>query len=87
MMGMAEALAALGQIDRSIVIWERITDQHSYARARVQLAELYHAKGQDQQARAQVEEVLADDIHTPAFQRKRDRVWVRKARKLLRQIK
>src|SRR5438309_4042777 len=87
MMAMAESLAALGQTDRSIATWERIIDQHSYARARVQLAELYHAKGQDQQARAQVEEVLADDIHTPAFQRKRDRVWVRKARKLLRQLK
>lgn len=87
MMGMAEALAALGQTDRSISIWERINDQHSYARARVQLAELYHAKGRDQQARAQAEEVLADDIHTPAFQRKRDRVWVRRARKLLRQLK
>src|SRR5438876_7845545 len=34
MMAMAEALAALGQTDRSISIWERITDQHSYARAR-----------------------------------------------------
>ncbi len=87
MMGMAEALAALGQTERSIAIWERVIDQHSYERARVQLAELYHAKGQDQQARAQVEEVLADDIHTPAFQRKRDRVWVRRARKLLRQLK
>src|SRR5256885_9581845 len=87
MMAMAEAFSALGQIDRSIGIWERIIDQHSYARARVQLAELYHAKGQDEQARPQIEEVLADDIHTPAFQRKRDRVWVRKARKLLRQIK
>src|SRR5216110_254363 len=49
MMAMAEALAALGQTDRSIAIWERVIDQHSYARARVQLAELYHAKGQDQQ--------------------------------------
>src|ERR1041384_2587660 len=84
MMGMAETLAALGQTDRSIATWERIIDQHSYARARVQLAELYHAKGQDQQARTQVEEVVADDVHTPAFQRKRDRVWVRRARKLLR---
>jgi len=87
MMAMAEALAALGQTDRSIATWERNIDQHSYARARVRLAELYHAKDQDQQARAQVEEVLADDIHTPAFQRNRDRVWVRKARKLLRQLK
>src|SRR5882762_5752118 len=87
MMAMAEALAALGQTDRSIAIWERITDQHSYARARVQLAELYHAKGQDSKARTQVEEVLADDVHTPAFQRKRDRIWIRRAKKLLRQLK
>jgi hypothetical protein len=87
MMAMAEAFAALGQIDRSIEIWERVIDQHSYARARVQLAELYHAKGQSDLARRQIEEVLADDIHTPAFQRKRDRVWIRRGKKLRRQLK
>ena len=38
-------------------------------------------------ARAQLEEVLADDPHAPAFQRKRDRVWVGKAKRLLRPIK
>src|SRR6185295_13637440 len=65
MMAMAESLAALGQTDRAIGIWERIIDQHSYARARVQLAELYHAKGETDKARAQAEEVLADDVHTP----------------------
>jgi hypothetical protein len=87
MMGMAEATAAMGDIDRAIGIWERVNDQHSYARARVQLAELYHAKGQDDQARKQIDEVLADDAHTPAFQRKRDRVWIRKAKRLRRQLK
>ena len=87
MMAMAEACAALGQVDRSIEIWERVIDQHSYARARVQLGELYHAKGQDEMARRQIEEVLADDIHTPAFQRKRDRIWIRRAKKLRRQLK
>jgi hypothetical protein len=87
MMGMAEATAAMGDIDRAIGIWERVNDQHSYARARVQLAELYHAKGQDDLARKQIDEVLADDAHTPAFQRKRDRVWIRKAKRLRRQLK
>jgi hypothetical protein len=87
MMAMAEALAAQGKTDRSIAVWERVTDQHSYARARVQLAELYHQKNEDAKARTQLEEVLADDVHTPAFQRKRDRVWIRRAKKALRQLK
>ena len=45
------------------------------------------AKGQFDLARAEVEEVLADDPHAPAFQRKRDRFWVKRARKLARQIR
>jgi hypothetical protein len=87
MMALAETVAALGQTERAIGIWEWITDQHSYARARVQLAELYRATKQPEKARAQVEEVLADDVHTPAFQRKRDRVWIRRARKLRGQLR
>jgi hypothetical protein len=87
MMALAEALAAVGQTDRAISVWERITDQHSYARARVQLAELYLAKNQREPARVQIEEVLADDIHTPAFQRKRDRVWIGRAKRLRGQVK
>jgi hypothetical protein len=30
--------------------------------------------------------VLADDAHGPAYQRKRDRVWVRRARGLMRRV-
>jgi len=33
-----------------------------------------------------VTEVLSDDAHGPAYQRKRDRVWVRRARSLLRKL-
>ena len=87
MMALAEALSAVGQTDCAISVWERVIDQHSYARARVQLAELYLGKGEHDEARAQIEEVLADDIHTPAFQRKRDRVWVRRAKRLRSQVK
>jgi len=86
MMALAECVGVLGQTDRAIAIWERIVDQHSYARARVQLAELYIAKKESDKALACITEVLVDDVHTPAFQRKRDRVWVRRARKLRRQL-
>jgi hypothetical protein len=52
----------------------------------VQLAELYLARNQADLARAEVKEVLVDDAHGPAFQRKRDRVWVRRARALMRKL-
>jgi tetratricopeptide (TPR) repeat protein len=84
MMALAEALTALGEPDAAIAVWLKVTSQHSYARAKVQLAELYLAKGRMESARAELTEVLADDAHAPAFQRKRDRFWVRRARSLVR---
>jgi hypothetical protein len=87
MMALAETLAAVDDIDNAVTMWQRVTDNHSYPRARVQLAELYLKQNQPDLARAQLEEVLADDPHAPAFQRKRDRVWISRARRLLRQIR
>lgn len=87
MMALAESLAASDDVDDAIAMWERVTDNHSYPRAKVQLAELYLKRNQSDLARAQLEEVMADDPHAPAFQRKRDRVWVGRAKRLLRQIK
>jgi len=87
LMALAETLAALGQTDAAIAVWQRVTENHSYPRARVQLAELYLAKGQPQLAAAEVNEVLADAPHAPAFQRKRERVWIKRANKLARQVK
>jgi tetratricopeptide (TPR) repeat protein len=87
LMGFAEALALLGRIDDSVSIWERVVQNHSYARARVQLAELYLKKKQPAEARTQLEEVLSEAPHSPAFQRRRDRVWIRRAKRLLRQAR
>jgi len=84
LMALAETLTALGEKEAAIATWRRVTDSHSYPRARVQLAELYLAKGEADLARTEVKEVLDDDPHAPAFQRKRDRVWVKRARKLAR---
>lgn len=38
----------------------------------------------DIDARAELAEVVADDAHAPTFQRRRDRVWVSRARSLMR---
>ena len=85
LMALAETLTALGESDRALAMWKQVTESHSYPRAKVQLAELYIGRNQPDLARAELNEVLGDDAHAPAFQRKRDRVWVRRARALLRQ--
>jgi len=86
LMALAETLTALGETDEALKVWKQVTEKHSYARAKVQLAELFAAKGQSELARAEIKDVLSDDEHAPAFQRKRDRVWVRRARALLRKV-
>ena len=85
-MALAETLTALGENAAALALWKQVTESHSYPRAKVQLAELYLASNQPEKARGELQEVLADDAHGPAFQRKRDRVWVRRAWGLLRKL-
>jgi hypothetical protein len=87
MMALAETLTALGETDSALKIWQQVTAEHSYARAKVQLAELYVAKNQPDLARAELKDVVSDDIHAPTFQRKRDRVWVQRAKSLMGKLK
>src|SRR5438552_15818742 len=67
LMALAEDLTALGQTDDALNIWKQITENHSYPRAKVQLAELYVARNQSELSRRELAEVLADDAHAPAF--------------------
>jgi tetratricopeptide (TPR) repeat protein len=83
LMAYAEALAALGDADGAITVWQQVLADHSYARARVQLGELYLAKDRRDLAKLEFQETINDDRHAPGFQRKRDRLWVWKARRLL----
>lgn len=84
LMAYAETLGALGEADNAIAAWKQVLQDHGYARARVQLGELYLSKTQKALADIEFREVINDDLHAPAFQRKRDRVWVRRAKRLLR---
>src|SRR6267378_6697014 len=86
LMALAETMTALNQPEAAIRIWKQVTENHSYPRAKVQLAELYLARNERNLALNEVREVVADDAHAPAFQRRRDRVWVRRAKSLLRKV-
>lgn len=86
LMALAEDLTALGEKEAAMNIWKQVTESHTYPRAKVQLAELYIGKEQREAARAELQEVLADDAHAPPFQRRRDRVWIRRARGLLNRL-
>ena len=85
-MALAETLTSLGETDNALLYWQHVTQNHSYPRAKVQLAELYLAKQQNDLARAQLKDVVSDDVHAPAFQRKRDRMWIGRAKALLRKL-
>jgi len=87
LMAYAETLTALNETDAAFNIWQQVVENHSYARAKVQFAALCVARNQPDLARAQVTDVIRDDAHAPAFQRRRDRVWVHRAQALLRQLR
>jgi len=50
------------------------------------LAEIYLQNDRKDDAKHQLEEVIEDDKHAPAFVKKKDRVWSRKASQMLQQI-
>jgi hypothetical protein len=83
LMALAETQSALGNADAAFLSWQRVLENHGYARARVQFAELLMSRGERERARAELNEVISDDLHAPKFQRGRDKPWVRRARTLL----
>lgn len=86
MMALAETYAALNDSDAAIKTLEWVAQSNSYARAKTQLAELYKTRGNMDRARELVREVLEDDRHAPAFQRRREKVWIKRAKSLLRSL-
>ena len=85
LMAYAETLTALNENDAAFAAWQHVVANHSYARAKVQFAELCLARKETDLARAQLDDVIKDDAHAPSFQRRRDRVWVRRAKHLVAQ--
>lgn len=86
MIALAESYTALDRTEEAIRTLHRVLEQHCYAKARVQLAELHAKAGQYDAALAQLQEVLSEHSHAPDFQRKRERIWIKRAHRLLREV-
>jgi len=86
LMALAEACLLLNQTERAQKALEQVLQHQTYAEARVMLAEIYLQNDRKDDAKHQLEEVIEDDKHAPAFVKKKDRVWSRKASQMLQQI-
>ena len=83
LMTLAETQAAAGQVDRALATWRQVLALYSYSRARVQFAELLIQKKEYAEARKNLEEVVNDAPYAAKFARKRDAVWLCRAKSLL----
>ncbi len=86
LMTLAEAQTAAGQKDAALATWRQVLSMYSYARARVQFSQLLIERKETAEARKILEEVLADEPYAAKFQRRREAVWVRRAKGLLGSI-
>ncbi|HYE31441.1 MAG TPA: tetratricopeptide repeat protein [Methylomirabilota bacterium] len=86
MMDLADTQMKLGETDAAIASWAKVLEHNSYARARVQLAELLRQKGRNDEAAQHLKEVIADAHHGSAFQQKLEKQWVRRAKSLLSEM-
>jgi hypothetical protein len=50
------------------------------------LAELLVTTGQPDLAKAELREVIEEDAYAPGFQRKKDRVWIRRAKTMISRL-
>jgi len=86
LMTLAETQAATGQIERALATWKQVLGLYSYSRARVQYAQLLIQRKENLEARNILQEVLNDAPYTAKFQRKREAIWLSRAKDLLRTI-
>lgn len=82
-MALAEVQTALGDQTGALASWAKVLERNNYARARVQYGELLATLGQRDRARQELKEAIADDAHVPTFQKRRDQVWIRRAKRAL----
>jgi hypothetical protein len=84
LMTFAEAQAAAGEADRAVATWRQVLSLYSYARARVQFAELLIQRKEYAEAKKNLEEVINESPYAPQFQRQRETIWLRRAKELRR---
>jgi hypothetical protein len=86
LMALAEAFTAVDRRKDAIQVWRKVLVHYQYDRARVQLAELLQEAGEIAEATKLVESVVEDADHGTPFERRRNKIWVRRAKALRRRL-
>ena len=83
---LARSLARAGRTSEAMAAFDRLVETSSASESQVSAAEFYAANGRAAEARELIEAVLARQPTMPSYQKRRDRPWLRMARKLRRKI-
>lgn len=83
---LARALARSGRTAEAMAAFERLIEISTSSESIVTAAEFFAANGREAQARELVEIILTRRETMPAYQRRRDRVWLSMAKKLNRKL-
>jgi hypothetical protein len=83
----ARSLAATGRKDEASAAFERVLNASSSTEALLCAAEFFAEQGRKKEARELLERVLARRATMPAYQQRRERPWLRRAKALLRSIR
>jgi hypothetical protein len=84
---LGQALAQSGRTDEATRVFDRLVKSTTSTEALVIAAEFYFVEQRFADARALVDNVLARRESMPAYQRQRDRPWLRKAKGLERKMR
>lgn len=86
LMALAETFSALNRKEDSAKVWRSVLERYRYDRARVQLAELCLETGGREEASQWLDNVISDADHATAFDKRRNRVWIQKAKALRKKL-
>jgi len=84
---LARALARAGRTEEAGTTFDRLTGMTSAAESMSWAAEFYAGQGRNAEALGIVENILARKPTMPAYQKRRDRLWLWKASRLRRKLR
>src|SRR5258706_178023 len=84
---LGQALARLGRTDEAMAVFDRIAQSATGAEPLVSAAQFFANHGRQAEALEIASDIAVRDATMPAYQKRRDRGWLRKARALERSLK
>ena len=83
---LAHAYAQTGQKQKAFALFSQVTDRSTSSETYLNYADLLAAEGRTVEAREWAQKVLDKRPVLPGYQRRRQRPWFRRARKILKQL-